>query len=162
MRVRPYPWQVSMNCLSTRSIIRFFYEYVAGQNPKLSEALDTLREESGKLTIECIQSLYHSFISLDNQQAQHELRQALGRIIDSTQGSLDQVSQKSEAFQAGLDSGARKLDEVGEAPELIKIISNLIGETQRMQATSHSLNKELKTGQRRTEPVAFRVPASAA
>lgn len=123
-----------------------FYEYVAGQNPELSEALDQLREGPGELTIERIQSLYYTFISLSDEQALNDLRQALGHIVDSTQGSLARVSRESETYQAGLDSGTHKLNklnEAGEASELLKIVSNLIVETQHMQTTSRSLNEEL-------------------
>lgn len=119
------------------------YEYVAEQNPELSQALEQLRLEPEKLTSERIQSLYHTFISLLDEQAIDDARQAIGKIIVSTQGSLTQVDQESQTYQESLGTTANQLANNEASINTVDIIANLIDETIRMQAASKTLQEEL-------------------
>jgi diguanylate cyclase len=119
------------------------YEYVAGQNPPLSQALDHLRQQSTQLTTEQIQSLYHTFISFTDEQALQEVRHALAAIVASTQGSLAQVDQQSQVYQQSLGAASEQLLHGNGAVSPVDIIANLIDETVRMQGISQSLQDEL-------------------
>ncbi len=118
------------------------YEYVAGQNPPLSAALDQLRENTKDLTDAQLNALYHSFISGNDEQALKEVRQALSGMVDSTRSSLDKVSQTSQAYQENLGVSAKQLTDA-EPSGAVDIITHLIDETVRMQVASRSLQKEL-------------------
>lgn len=118
------------------------YEYVAGQNPQLTSALDQLCENASKLTDEQAQSLYHTFVDDTDEQALKDVRLALSSIIDSTRGSLDKVAQKSQAYQEDLGVAAKQLAE-GETFDVVDIVAQLIDETVRMQAISRDLQEEL-------------------
>jgi len=118
------------------------YEYVAGQNPPLSDALDQLRENAKDLTEVQLSALYHSFISGNDEQALKEVRQALAGMVDSARSSLDKVSQTSQVYQENLGVSAKQLTDA-EPSGAVDIITHLIDETVRMQAASRSLQEEL-------------------
>jgi len=118
------------------------YEYVAGQNPPLNEALEQLRESAEGLTNEQVNSLYHNFISGIDEQALKEVRQTLSSMVESIQGSLAKVSQESHVYQEHLGVATKKLTD-DEPPGVVDIVTHLIDETMRMQAASRSLQEEL-------------------
>lgn len=119
------------------------YEYVGGQNPHLSQALDHLCQQSTQLTSEQIHSLYHSFICSTDEQALQEVRHALAAIVASTQGSLTQVDQQSQIYQQSLGSASEQLLHGNGTVSPVDIIANLIDETVRMQGISQALQDEL-------------------
>lgn len=119
------------------------YEYVAEQNPELNQALEQLRLEPDALTSERIQSLYNTFVSFSDEQAIHDARQAIGKIIASTQGSLTQVGKESQVYQESLGATANQLTESGTPTNTADIIVNLIDKTICMQAASKTLQEEL-------------------
>jgi len=118
------------------------YEYVAGQNPPLSEALDQLRESAKDLTDAQVNALYHSFISDTDEQALKEVRQTLSCMVDYTRSSLDKVGQESHVYQESLGVAAKQLTD-GEPSGVVDVITHLIDETMRMQTASRSLQEEL-------------------
>ncbi len=118
------------------------YEYVAGQNPQLSEALDQLRENAKDLTDAQVNALYHNFISDTDEQMLKDVRQALSGMVESTRGSLDKVSQESQVYQENLGVAAKQLTD-DESSDATDIVTRLINETVRMQAVSRSLQEEL-------------------
>lgn len=119
-----------------------FYEYVAGQNPQLREALDQFRDSARELTDSQMHSLYHSFVSDTDEQAIKDVRQALSSIIDSTRGSLEKVAQESGAYQEDLGAAAKQLTS-GDSTDVVDIVAQLIDETVRMQAVGRGLENEL-------------------
>jgi len=119
------------------------YEYVAGQNPQLSEALDQLRENAKELTDAQLNALYRNFISDIDEQALKDARQALSCIVDSTQGSLDKVDRETQTYQESLGTVAKQLTDA-EPSGTGDIVTRLIDETMRMQAASRSLQEELE------------------
>ncbi len=118
------------------------YEYVAGQNPQLTEALDRLRETTKDLTDDQVHSLYQNFVSGTDEQALKDVRMALSTIVDSTRGSLDKVSRESQSYQENLGDAAKQLTD-GESSGVVDIVAQLIDETVRMQAVSRDLQEEL-------------------
>ena len=118
------------------------YEYVAGQNPPLSAALDQLRNNAKDLTDIQVNSLYQNFVSDTDEQALKNVRLALSNIVDSTQGSLNMVARESHAYQENLGEAAQQLTE-GESSSVVDIVARLIDETVRMQASSRGLQEEL-------------------
>jgi diguanylate cyclase len=120
-----------------------FYEYVSGQNPELSQALDRLRLQPEQLNAEQIRSLYQSFICYADEQALKEVRLALAKIVETTQGSLAQVDQQSQVYQQSLGEASQQLLQGHGAHSPADIIANLIDETVRMQGVSQSLQDEL-------------------
>jgi len=118
------------------------YEYVSGQNPQLTEALDQLRKNAKDLTAEQVNSLYHDFVGDTDEQALKDVRMALTTIVDSTRGSLDKVNQESQAYQENLGDAAQQLTNGGSSG-VVDIVAQLIDETVRMQAVSRNLQEEL-------------------
>ncbi|NOX75369.1 MAG: GGDEF domain-containing protein [Gammaproteobacteria bacterium] len=119
------------------------YEYVVGQNQELNTAMDQLREKEGTLTSQRVQALYENFISPVDEQALKNARQALGRIVESTRGSLGRVDDKSQAYQQTLGAAATQLVDTEGSENAADVIGKLIDETLRMQTASQSLQKEL-------------------
>jgi diguanylate cyclase len=118
------------------------YEYVAGQNPELTAALDQLRKSAKDLTDEQVHSLYRDFVSDTDEQALKDVRSALSTIVDSTRGSLDKVAEESQVYQENLGDAAKQLSG-GESSDVVDIVAQLIDETVRMQVTSRELQEEL-------------------
>ncbi len=118
------------------------YEYVAGQNPQLSEALDQLRENAKHLTDVQVNALYRDFIRDTDEIALQDVRKALSSMVDSTQGSLDKAGQESQAYQECLGTAAQQLTD-DESSCAVDIVTRLINETVRMQAAGRSLQEEL-------------------
>ncbi|MBN4079322.1 diguanylate cyclase [Beggiatoa alba] len=119
------------------------YEYVAGQNSELCTALDHLREDRCELSNEQVQSLYNDYVSMTDEQAVQNVRQALSSIVKSTRGSLDKVGRESQAYSENLGDAASQLQAGIESVTTADIIVRLIDETVRMQVASQVMQEEL-------------------
>jgi len=119
------------------------YEYVAGQNLELKEAMDQLSQDPSAVTREQLQSLYNNYVNLTDEQAVRDVRQALAGIVETTQGSLNDIDRESQAYHESLGDAANKLSSGSETTNTVDIIANLIDETVRMQVSSLTMQKEL-------------------
>ncbi|HEC20789.1 MAG TPA: diguanylate cyclase [Gammaproteobacteria bacterium] len=119
-----------------------FYEYVAGQNPQLTAALDQLRETVKDLSNAELRALYHNFVSETDEESLKEVRRALSTIIDSTRGSLEKVGNESQIYQENLGVAAKQLGGAG-GGDVVDVVTQLIDETVRMQKASRELQEEL-------------------
>ena len=120
------------------------YEYMAGNNTGLKTALDQLRVKPDCLTEENIHSLYQDHISKADEQVMNDLRESLATILDTLQGSIQQMDAESHKYESGLGADVEGLEDVQDQTELMIITRRLIDETRNMQKNSRLLNKKLE------------------
>jgi diguanylate cyclase len=119
------------------------YEYVAGNNPQLKAALDQLCGRDDGISPEQVLSQYKDFVLDGDEEALGKVRQALVRVMASTQESLSKVGEESQTYSENLGAAAEELQGDGDLSSAADIIARLIDETAHMQATSQSLQDEL-------------------
>ena len=120
-----------------------FYEFVAGQNPELTKAMNGTLADNSKPSSSHIRDLYHTYISQTDEQAVEAVREALTTLVDSAGQSLSRMDGDSASFQTHLSDCAQPLKAVEPVGQLGRVIETLINKTEFMRASSSSLREEL-------------------
>lgn len=120
------------------------FEHIGGQNVSLSSAFCELEQKDDGLNQDALQNLYLEHIATSEEEALEMFRQQMGKVFDNTQGSIDQVQKRSDAYSEHLGSAAQKLsDSASQSGELSDLVAGLLAETEDMQSSSSSLKDEL-------------------
>ncbi len=125
-----------------------FYEFVTGQNPGLSKAVEGAVDASGAPSNTTMRDMYHSYISQSDEQAVEAVREALTSLVENAGESLSKMDGDSDLYVQHLSSAAEQFKTSGNQPQLGAVIEGLIDETQQMRAASRSLQTELSEARR--------------
>ena len=124
-----------------------WYEYVAGMNRTLNEAVDTLSASNTLLTAANIESLFNRHVADIDSEASSSIAQELQRIMGGISASTGDVAKDADHFgQTLLD-----IEKSSATPGAMINIKALIASTQVMQASTAVLQTRLKASQSEIE-----------
>ncbi|RMD79374.1 MAG: GGDEF domain-containing protein [Gammaproteobacteria bacterium] len=85
-----------------------WYEYLAGINPRLRQAVDALCERGEPVDGAAVQELYDAHVA---RLAEHrEVREALHRLVREVQQAMQEAGSETERYQRALERAGRHLD----------------------------------------------------
>ncbi len=85
-----------------------WYEYLAGINPRLRQAVDALCARGEPLDGQAIQELYESHVA---RLAEHrEVREVLHRLVQEVRQAMQEVGSETERYRRALERAGRDLD----------------------------------------------------
>ena len=120
-----------------------WYEFLAGINPQLSEAMNKLLGEQGLLTTEMAQNFFDLYISEGNPKAQADFRLNMQALLDNLSEFTESTETETDRFSAGLKKYGENLSKGMDAPTLKNMVGEIIQDTQTMRSSVESLNSKL-------------------
>ena len=132
-----------------------WYEYLAGINPRLRQAVDALCERGEPLDGQAVQELYESHVA---RLAEHrEVREVLHRLVREVQQAMQEAGSETERYQQALERAGRRLDGALEEearggaldlPALRGLVEGLLRDTSSMSRSMHALASRLQERER--------------
>lgn len=120
-----------------------WYEYCAGHNKGLTDALDDLLNQHEVLTAEQIETLFRRHIYDCDIDAMRLLQERMRQVVRDVIGNTSQTTQHASGFSAVLKSHTSQLD-AHISPEALKGIVNVVlDETQQMSMAIDNLQHRL-------------------
>ncbi|MCX7193897.1 MAG: GGDEF domain-containing protein [Proteobacteria bacterium] len=120
-----------------------WYEFLAGINPQLTEAMNKLLGDKGLLTTEMAQHFFDLYISEGNPQAQAAFRQNMQKLLDNLATFAESTGSETDRFSAGLQKYGETLNKGVDAPSLKNLVGEIMQDTQSMRSSVESLQGKL-------------------
>ncbi len=125
-----------------------WYEFVAGINPALSEAITKILESGNLLDDKAIEKLYLKNISDSDADEQREsLQKLLGKIA----GFTDETKKQAHQFGDNLQVYGNTLKQHPDASRLDTLINDMTGDTNKMRGSMQTLQSELEASKQEVE-----------
>lgn len=125
-----------------------WYEHVAGLNPPLSELLSTRLQSNEPLTEEEVYRLHARFISARDAQMLEHLQQQLRQLLEDTAETAALAGEDTGRFRQRLEQGRSELTEAVNLQGMHYVITQLVGDTARMQASARAVSQRLEASAR--------------
>jgi len=128
-----------------------WYEYVAGTNIPLREAIDALVAADEQIDAEVSADLFHRFVDPSDTSRFEEAQQALRSLAESVTSSLVSANGEVSKYEASLKECSSQLNDNLNPEEFKSLVCNLEESTNRMSAGSQDLQQHLEESQREAE-----------
>ena len=123
-----------------------WYEYVAGINPKLNAALDTLEGGSARIDDATVLHLYKEHVAPADAETIERIGGELQRLMTSVAQSASQTGNHAGAFEAQLDGLSAALMS-RDAEQLRPRLSEVLAGTAGMKSSVEALQSKVSAGQ---------------
>jgi diguanylate cyclase len=120
-----------------------WYEYTAGMNPALEQALDGMIDSGGTLTAEQAQILHTKYILGRDEEAQEKLQSDFKRLVGDVSDAASSADEKAGEFVDALERRGAELKQVQDAQAAAHVMHSLLGDTQEMRESVSVLKSEL-------------------
>jgi len=126
------------------------YQHSGGINAELSRQLDQLRQQ-GQLTQANVESLYHTHIYESDLKNAQSINNAVGNIINFTQGAISRIEGDTQQYSDQLNSATQRLSATIGESGVESLLTTLLEETQVMYGASLKLRTELSEAHQKIE-----------
>lgn len=120
-----------------------WYEFLAGINPRLSEAMNKLLADKGLLTSELAQAFFDQYICAGSSPAQDSFRQNMQKLLDSLARFAESTGTETDRFSAELQKYGETLNKGVDAQSLKNLIGEIFQDTQSMRSSVDTLQGKL-------------------
>jgi diguanylate cyclase len=128
-----------------------WYEYVAGTNIPLKEAIDTLVAADEQIDEEVTADLFRKFVDPTDMSRFEEAQQALRSLAESVTSSLVSANGEVSKYEESLKECASQLNDNINPEEFKSLVCSLEESTNRMSAGSQNLQQHLEESRREAE-----------
>jgi len=128
-----------------------WYEYVAGTNVPLQEAIDALLAADEQIDEEVTADLFRKFVGPTDMSRFDEAQQALRSLAESVTSSLVSANGEVSKYEASLKECSSQLNGDMNSDEFRSLVCSLEESTHRMSTGSQNLQQHLEESRREAE-----------
>ena len=128
-----------------------WYEYTTGINPALSETITKLLGDRAIFDDDTVERLYLKFVSECNMDVEWALREEIQQLLKKLAETTSETDNQAHQFDTSLHSYGDTLKQNLEPAQLIALISNMAGETNKMIGSMQGLQLELTASKQKAE-----------
>ncbi|HEC15759.1 MAG TPA: diguanylate cyclase [Sedimenticola sp.] len=128
-----------------------WYEYVAGINEPLKQAMDDLIGQEQPFTEELCERLYLEYVAQPSEIHLRTLQQNAISILEDIRGYLDNADQESSQFESSLEGHSRRLSDNQSLDSIHAVLSALHEDIRAMQDSTRSLQDCINRNSREVE-----------
>lgn len=121
-----------------------WYNYVAGENRQLNDAIDSMLKNGESFTHEKTRDLYAQFCMIYDEAKIKTLQEGLVKIMVTLFGDVRGLSGQTENYEHFLSLSLTRLSDNDEAVDLGKMIQDIIDQTRTVVQQSKSMQEKLK------------------
>jgi len=127
-----------------------WYEFVAGINPRLSQALEDCLRSGAKVDDETVARLYHDFIAQADNQAIQQISTELQRVMTGMAENATTTGQRAGAFGEQIDGLAAAL-KANDPAELAPLLDRALAGAVDMKGAAQALEQQVAASSREIE-----------
>ncbi len=120
-----------------------WYEYVAGQNGALKEAIDEMIEKKTPFDSKTSEALYKKYICNDSIESFENVRNNLLKLLGKTQQDVSKAGETASDASGQFSEKTKLLEDADDISDIKSIVSEIIAETTHLTEASQSLKQEL-------------------
>lgn len=128
-----------------------WYEFSTGINPALSEAMGKLLDKGDKLDDDTIEKLYIKYVSECNMDVQRVLREDIQQLLGKLAGFTEETDKQAHHFGNSLQTYGDTLKQELDTDKLGALISNMVGDTDKMRGSMQNLQSELAASKQQVD-----------
>lgn len=128
-----------------------WYEYTTGINPALSEAVTKLLDSGAIFNDDTIERLYLKFVSECHMDVEWALREDIQRLLKKLAETTGETDIQALQFGTNLHRYGDTLKQNLTPAQLIALIANMAGETNKMIGSMRELQSELTASKQKVE-----------
>ncbi|GAB4255305.1 MAG: GGDEF domain-containing protein [Methylomicrobium sp.] len=128
-----------------------FYEYVAGFNVNLKDAVDKLLTAKDPFETDTSLALYKKYICNAALESFEKINHDLQKIIEETEKSVSETQQKASEANDSFEEKSIRLKDVTNMAELKKMLTEIAGETSALIDTSALFKSQLDAAHKEME-----------
>ncbi len=125
-----------------------WYEFVAGINPALKEALEARLNKGEKLDENATHELFQRYIAEIDEAEVERISNALQTILSSTANSANQTGDQANLFSQSLAKWGEKLTDPEDPRDFLEHLQHIVSDTREMQSSVSSLQQRLDASQK--------------
>lgn len=123
-----------------------WFEYAAGMNNRLNQALDQLLQTKPRLGDDDLWNLYQSYVADVDPQAMHRIGSELQRTMQTMADAAVRTGHEAGEFNAELETLASEL-QGGTDTVMTPAVTHAIAGTARMRSSAQALESEVRSSQ---------------
>ena len=127
-----------------------WYEYVAGINPKLVQAVDALEKAGTRVDDECVRRLYHEHVAPPDNEAVSRIGVQMQRVMSEVAQSASQTGLRADSFGEQLHGLSQALA-AQETDSLSPQLNQVLAGTAEMRAALQALQQQVGSSQSEIE-----------
>ncbi len=120
-----------------------WYEYVAGLNPSLKQAMDKMIDEAKTLTDMGAEKLYRRHILGREDEAQDKYESGFKRLVDDVSEAATTAKEKASDYVSALDRHGSNLEKIEGSGAAASVMHSLLNDTLQMRESAGMLKNEL-------------------
>ncbi|AGH96898.1 GGDEF domain-containing protein [Micavibrio aeruginosavorus] len=126
-------------------IYELWYVYYAGISPEVTRALDILVSNRQKITEDRCRDLHTRFLSdARNEEMIRRAGDQVKATIKNVTGAVRDVKNATTSYSGTLEDVSRKMGSAKTVDEMRSLVTNVMGDTQKMLEHNHKLEHELE------------------
>lgn len=133
------------NIATTPNNYAIWYEFVVGDNPELSKAIQELDAKKTSYTTETLQSLYEKYISDAHEAAVNKLSNSVKEIIHNFLNKVNKEGHELTDYAQTLSSFSEKMEGASDISDIKSLISHLLDETKKRESATQSMQTSLES-----------------
>lgn len=120
-----------------------WYDYVAGQNTALNEAIDSIIADHGYFGRDVCVGLYRTHVCPDASESFENINQQLNAVIKIASDSISQTRQQAVASNDNFKRKSESLETVSTSEDVRHVLEEIIQETQTLSETTAAMQVKL-------------------
>lgn len=120
------------------------YDYVIGDNPELSKAVDSMIAAEKAFDCEASVELYKKHVCNASLESFEKISSRIQQVIEQAAGSIDETCNQAEVSNHRFQKKTAILESVSEAVAINSILQEIIEETNALAETSQAMQRKLK------------------
>ncbi len=130
-----------------------WYDYVAGTNLALREAVDAIIESGEPFTEETNERLYRRYCAEGDEEALKELRENLKEILVQVFREVAEMTDQAGRYEAIVSKSVDKLTDEVSLHDIRRVVDEIIGETKKIGRSGKETQRKLKEATEELEAI---------
>ncbi len=141
---RTLPEMSKRNIPSTPQNYAIWYEFVAGQNPKLQAAIKELDQAKTIFNSELLNTLYNEFISNAHEAAVNQLSESVREIIHDFLLKMDKEGKDLSQYAQTLSQVSAQVEHIRDVEDIKDLLHMLLTETKKREEATQCLQSMIE------------------
>lgn len=120
-----------------------WYEYVAGNNQALKQAIDEHLQQYQKITPELTQNLYEQYVLMGMPERLEATNKGLRLVVDNTMTQINRVELAADDFSEDLAIQQTTLEQSETISEIKGVLAEILENTRKLSQSSSDLKQKL-------------------
>ena len=130
---------------ATPDIFELWFAYFSGNNSEVVRSIDIMASQDFELTLERCRELHRRLLNSDrSRETLAKAEEIVGNTLTDVDAMFNTIHSSNEDFGGSLETVGAKIATTTDPAELKKLVTDMMGETQKMMSENKSLEQKLQ------------------